>query len=804
MARIVSIEDTIPCMNSLTVFDANPRPTILYASLEGYIALVRSDKMIYMAPGEATSVQLSDEILMQVLDGAVSSKSASTTTNGAVCLESTHSANLDFFASPWIFHNGKDVADDMEKNMCDFLASINAAFIEDSVLCIKNVLLLGNLRQCGKKNHPGYMLALVWFWQLHPKTFLDVIAPKIAFNSCARDLLTLHSVVTFNRSYPVNRLWDGEQPDAEFGSKRPSIKRQEALIWKKLLIKYNVKSWQVVEQQSIHATDSRKKHKSNTDAEEVPTASPAPATLLRDPTTTSTVSPVEQVSPIVGTNGTFNPTWGGRKRQRVRSQKKNVWLHPEFKIEYQHERKRLHGRDYGLSGVAGTPENYKAFTDIVINFFVDGLENETSSGMVAKWAPTQDGSHDKSTKRVEALGLPSGWNGGIAQAIGFKLFGGLLQTSELSGETCATSKKFVMTKYNTLLSTMRRPWVPESLEGHISTAKESPVYERVCAQWRTYRRQQTQTTMTQKKKFEDYLEDVATGKAKQLTKGAIRPDTLLRACCEQKPFLHHQLDDKDSVQREIEAVMDWKTNRRNAVLQFETMMKDVRMSLSSKDIDMIVCSDVSGSMDGIPMEMCVALSLAISNGANKSSPYRNKVLTFNTECEVVELTTLEDKTIDRWDRIHEASVELKGANWGGSTNLESVFERISEIESTRVINEGDTEKPLILLVITDMQFDDGVEGGAEDMLKSDILNKMFRKVGLKKKPTIVYWDVKGSARMSFSASENTAGVVLVSGYSESIVKAISDFDFDDVSPKAFMTRALEGLPYVIDKDMVVD
>jgi hypothetical protein len=236
------------------------------------------------------------------------------------------------------------------------------------------------------------------------------------------------------------------------------------------------------------------------------------------------------------------------------------------------------------------------------------------------------------------------------------------------------------------------------------------------------------------------------------------------------------------------------------------MLADVRKTLRAKEgVDFVCVADVSGSMscnNSVPMDTCVSLSMAISNGVEASSPYFNKILTFDSICEVVDLTSLEDKSIDRLDRVEAAMLEIKNAGWGGSTCLESVFERIAELEEKRVHVVGAAVSEVVLLILTDMQFDSGHT--SDDLLKSEVLQAIYDRLGLKQTIKIVYWDICGNGAMSYAASENTSGTVLVSGYSESMVKCVCEGDFSDVSPRSFMISALSQLPYTIIDAMIRD
>jgi hypothetical protein len=815
------------------------------------------------------------------------------TGNGAECLATTGSANLDLFASPLIYFDGERVAEDMDEKIKELHLMLKCAYEEDSVLLIKNILHLGNLRNSGKKSHPAYMVSLVWFWQWHPKTFLAALAPNIEDNTSARDLLTLYCVITFNRSYPTSRLYEGEQPDSMVGVGWVTVKEQEKEIWKKLLKEFGVKAKEVVKHQELHAPRMKKlkpsyeetegtnlerdmvafSSDSNTGCDNTSGYTPDNAldneldntsdnisdnTSDNIPDNTSTITwgtthsvgcmdnsteVIEDSGMGASTTGASttgasttggSTTGGGGKRPRIKTGKKNIWLNTAFKEAYQLQKSKLHQRDYGVvSGVLSDPGDYKDLTDFVVNLFATGLERKDDR--IGKWAPSANASHDKATRGVNAFDLPQDWNGGLSQAIAWNLFGGLVKKDEnddINGVvfSLAESKRFVMTRYSKLLSEIRRTWVPENLEGCKATCKESPVLGRCTARWRLYRSRQTQTTTAQKDNLSEYYKNVAAGAVgfKPLTSGGNRPHVLMRECCIPQPTLLSNDEDMDTIiedsilddmaydnsandhvmdEEKADEMQKWSIQRENAVLQFESIIESVKKTLAGKDVEIITVADVSGSMTqckSVPMDVAVSMGMILAMAQASSSPYAKKVLTFESECRINSITAFDDKQIDRFDRIKKAREEIMEGSAGTSTNLLSVFERVVELERGRVRVVGEPIKPLIVVVITDMNFDEGIEDEGEELLQEDILKDVCKKAGLLIVPTIVYFDVAGSGKMSYPAAANTSGVVLISGYSESAIKCLASADFSDVSPMSFMLSAMEELPYDITDDMVAD
>ena len=743
------------------------------------------------------------------------------TANGALCLSSTMNANVDFFASPFIFFNGEEVARNIEKDIQSLYKSLDAAYDEDPKILIQNVLHLGNLRACGKKSHGAYMVCLGYLWKYHPKTFLAAIAPKIVDNTSARDLLTIFCVITPNRSYPISRLYAGEQPDSSSQAGWTTVKEQEKTIWKALLKEYDVKSSDVVSQEPLHAAKTKKFKPSDASDASGPVTSPTPyfmrdtmPTNMVSPTTsTPTVDDTEDANISAATNDPKGRWFGGTggKRGRSKTRMKNIWHNLEFKDAYQSAKFKLHQRDFGvMEGIDTNPEDYKKLTDFVVDSFVEGLKRKDE--MMGKWAPTTNGSHDKATRGVKSFDLPDNWNGGLSQAIAWKLFGHLVKKDENDGIggvvfSVDEAKRFVMEKYSKSLSDIRRKFVPESLEGSKLTCKDTPNLARCTARWRVYRSPQTQTTSSQKEALKEYYKNVAAGAVgfKALTSGGNRPHVLMRECCVEKPDFSDDDGLTDKEKKEITETAE--TQLSINVMQFESIIESVRKTLSGKDVEMVAVTDVSGSMTqcgSVPMDVSVAMGIILSMAMPASCPYAKKVYSFSSECHSTSITARDNDKIGRFDWVREARREVLNSPWGQDTNLRSVFKKIAEDEEKRVRIPGDVVKPLFLVIITDMQWNQGVCDDGVDLLQEDVLRAECTKAGLATVPTIVYFDVAGSGKMSYPASVNTSGVVMMSGYSESAIKCLSCANFDDVSPKSFMLSSLAELPYETMDEMIVD
>ncbi|KAF5827164.1 hypothetical protein DUNSADRAFT_1226 [Dunaliella salina] len=162
--------------------------------------------------------------------------------------------------------------------------------------------------------------------------------------------------------------------------------------------------------------------------------------------------------------------------------------------------------------------------------------------------------------------------------------------------------------------------------------------------------------------------------------------------------------------------------------------------------DVLVVSDVSGSMEGTPMEVSIALGILISSFA--SPPFTNNVITFSEKPTFHELPNAR-----LWDKVQS----LKGADWGGNTNLMATFELIlSKLGSGEFAT-----KPKTLIILSDMQFDMAV-GGRRGETNFEAARSLFKAQG-HDMPNVVFWNLRQSNNDAFPVSTDARGVTMLSG-----------------------------------------
>lgn len=207
-------------------------------------------------------------------------------------------------------------------------------------------------------------------------------------------------------------------------------------------------------------------------------------------------------------------------------------------------------------------------------------------------------------------------------------------------------------------------------------------------------------------------------------------------------------------------IMQKVVNGDNGV-EINTMWK----SLPKIETKTLAVVDTSGSMTwssihGGMMPMTIAAALGIYFAQNNVGQFKNKFFTFSTRPSLIEL---------QGDTLGQMYRQMLKADWGGSTNLEAVFNKILEMGIKYHIAQEDM--PESICVISDMQINDyGYQNG--NLTFTDVMKRKYEQAGYKL-PHVIYWNVN-AVNPTFHAAKSDSGVSLVSGYSPNIMKQVMD------------------------------
>lgn len=194
---------------------------------------------------------------------------------------------------------------------------------------------------------------------------------------------------------------------------------------------------------------------------------------------------------------------------------------------------------------------------------------------------------------------------------------------------------------------------------------------------------------------------------------------------------------------------------------YHDQIKKLRAELGDSGIGDTLCiCDTSGSMNGVPLTVAVAMTVWISSLA--SEHWRDMFLTFNTTPTFV--STKGCKGLE--DRVRRT----RAAPWGGSTDLLASFRLM--------LNRGqehgltDSEMPKRVVLLTDMQFNRvGGTYGNEIWTTFEAIKAMYRAASYTM-PELVCWNLRGDTDDATFASDHQQGVTMISGFSKSMIPAI--------------------------------
>ncbi|XP_073147486.1 uncharacterized protein [Henckelia pumila] len=261
-----------------------------------------------------------------------------------------------------------------------------------------------------------------------------------------------------------------------------------------------------------------------------------------------------------------------------------------------------------------------------------------------------------------------------------------------------------------------------------------------------------------KQRFLQYLNKVKTGEAK-IAAGALLPHEIIAS-----------LGDSDGGDQVAE-------------LQWRRMVDD--MAKKGKLHNCLAICDVSGSMIGTPMEVCVALGVLLSELCQ--DPWKGKIVTFSQNPKLHVL---------KGDSLHSKASFVRFMEWGMNTNLQKVFDLILQV----AVDGGLKADQMIkrLFVFSDMEFDQASEVPWETDYEAIV--RKFTECGYGDcVPEIVFWNLRDSRATPVPGSQ--AGVALVSGFSKNLMKVFLE-DNGRLNAEYVMEAAISGEEY--KKLVVVD
>ena len=195
----------------------------------------------------------------------------------------------------------------------------------------------------------------------------------------------------------------------------------------------------------------------------------------------------------------------------------------------------------------------------------------------------------------------------------------------------------------------------------------------------------------------------------------------------------------------------------------------------------IAVVDTSGSMyttwNGHLMPAVVAQALGLYFAEHCKGTFHNTFITFNSTPHLVKV---------RGESLKDKLVYMQSAEWGGSTNLEAVFDLI--LRAAVSSNAPQEDMPATIYIISDMEFNCATRGTDKTVYESA---KAKYEANGYQVPAVVFHNVN-SWQMQTPVRAHTKGTALVSGAGTNSFK----YKFDgNITPMEHMLRVLNGPRY---------
>lgn len=236
------------------------------------------------------------------------------------------------------------------------------------------------------------------------------------------------------------------------------------------------------------------------------------------------------------------------------------------------------------------------------------------------------------------------------------------------------------------------------------------------------------------KRFSSYLEDVKSGLVKINSK-ALYPYEILR-----KYNLNASIRNGLSCDEYNEVLEQQWNNLPQYKINSQTL----------------VVADTSGSMLGLPLEVC--LSLVIYFASNNKSIWKNKFITFSSKPSFINL----DGCMSLRDCISRIPSIVD------NTDIEKVFNLILDTALKNKVKQEDMVKNI--LIISDMHFDES-KHVKNNKTYTKIIKEKFNSNGYIT-PNLIYWNVNCNLNSLVHSHMNEDGVRLISGFSPSIIEEV--------------------------------
>ena len=211
--------------------------------------------------------------------------------------------------------------------------------------------------------------------------------------------------------------------------------------------------------------------------------------------------------------------------------------------------------------------------------------------------------------------------------------------------------------------------------------------------------------------------------------------------------------------------------------------KDYEDILIIRDGSASMCQHLTGNSSVTALSVADSIALYCSQH-NKNESFRNRFITFSNRPQMVDISmcqTLRDK-LRRLHRFDDYS----------NTDIEATFDLILDTAVKKHLRQD--ELPSACLIISDMQFDQATKHEDNTTVIESCRHK-FEALGYTI-PRLIFWNVSVYAHNTIPVQMHPSGVILVSGFSKSIVDMVVS---REVNPERVLKAELDAKCSIVDE-----
>ena len=242
----------------------------------------------------------------------------------------------------------------------------------------------------------------------------------------------------------------------------------------------------------------------------------------------------------------------------------------------------------------------------------------------------------------------------------------------------------------------------------------------------------------------------------------------------------------------VQAYIDNNSCWRNVLIPHDETLEQLwHAQESPKDYDdILVIRDGSGSMGQILSGNSYVTALSVADSIalycaqhNKNESFKNRFITFSNRPQMVDISmcqTLRDK-LRRLHRFEDYS----------NTDIEVTFDLILDTAVKNHLRQD--ELPSACLIISDMQFDQATNH-KDNTTVIESCRQKFEALGYTM-PRLIFWNVSVYAHNTIPLQMHPSGVILVSGFSKSIVDMVVS---RELNPETALKADLDAKCGIVD------